>query len=108
MTDRRRAELVMIHVQRTGIYINDDLTKTNAEVLASLRLKEPELVEKAWSRDGKLFVRYRGNDLNEIVSSDKYRLWLAKPWPIRNQVTPRTTYARKVLDGSNTRPTNKP
>ncbi|KAH3870834.1 hypothetical protein DPMN_034025 [Dreissena polymorpha] len=28
----------------TGIFINEDLTKINTEVLASLRLKEPELV----------------------------------------------------------------
>ncbi|KAH3724794.1 hypothetical protein DPMN_050620 [Dreissena polymorpha] len=59
----------------TGIIINEDLTKTNAEVLASFRLKEPELVEKAWSSDGKLFVRYRGHERNELVSYDKYRLW---------------------------------
>lgn len=99
----KRAKLL----KGTGIYINEDLTKTNAEVLAALRLKEPELVEKAWSRDGKLFVRYRGHERNEIVSSDKYRLWLAKPWPNRNQMTPGTTYARKVSDGSNPRPANR-
>ncbi|KAH3879976.1 hypothetical protein DPMN_003888 [Dreissena polymorpha] len=57
----KRAKLL----KGTGIFINDDLTNINAEVLASLRLKEPELVEKAWSRDGKLFVRYRGQERNE-------------------------------------------
>ncbi|KAH3851617.1 hypothetical protein DPMN_094099 [Dreissena polymorpha] len=36
------------------ISINGDLTKTNAEVLVSLRLKEPDKVEKAWPRDGRL------------------------------------------------------
>ncbi|XP_052249726.1 low affinity immunoglobulin epsilon Fc receptor-like [Dreissena polymorpha] len=65
-------------LKNTGIFINEDLTKMNVEVLASLRLKEPELVEKAWSRDGKLFVRYRGQDRNELVTFDKYKLWLAK------------------------------
>ncbi|KAH3751614.1 hypothetical protein DPMN_186182 [Dreissena polymorpha] len=31
----------------TGVFINEDLTKINAEVLSSLRLKEPDLVERA-------------------------------------------------------------
>ncbi|KAH3807374.1 hypothetical protein DPMN_135713 [Dreissena polymorpha] len=79
----KRAKLL----KGTGIYLNEDLTKTNSEVLASLRLKEPLIVERAWSRDGKLFVGYRGHDRIELVSSDKYRLWSAKPWPNRNQVT---------------------
>ncbi|KAH3848573.1 hypothetical protein DPMN_090951 [Dreissena polymorpha] len=40
----------------TGTFNNEDLTQTNAEVLASLRLKEPGRVKKAWSFKGKLFV----------------------------------------------------
>ncbi len=90
----------------TDIFINEELTKMNAEVLASLRLKEPELVEKAWSRDGKLFVRYRGQDRNELVTFDKYKLWLTKSWPNKNHVTNNTTYARKVSNGSSLRSTN--
>ncbi|KAH3872097.1 hypothetical protein DPMN_035310 [Dreissena polymorpha] len=31
-------------------------------VKASLRLKEPDLIERAWSFEGKLFVRYRGSE----------------------------------------------
>ncbi|KAH3727889.1 hypothetical protein DPMN_053835 [Dreissena polymorpha] len=34
------------------LFINEDLTKLNAEVLASLRLKEPDLIERAWSFEG--------------------------------------------------------
>ncbi|KAH3818100.1 hypothetical protein DPMN_119696 [Dreissena polymorpha] len=92
----------------TDIFINEDLTKINAEVLASLRLKEQELVEKAWSRDGKLFVHYRGQERNEQVTFDKYKLWLAKSWPTKTYVTNKTTYARKVSNGSaSNRPTLK-
>ena len=91
----------------TGVFINEDLTKINAEVLSSLRLKEPALVERAWSREGKLFVRYRGQDRNEFVSFDKYKLWLAKPWPNKNNGDTRTTYARKVSDSNNSRLSNK-
>jgi hypothetical protein len=92
----KRAKLL----KGTGIYINEDLTKINAEVLASLRLKEPELVEKAWSRDGKLFVRYRGQERNEQVTFDKYKLWMAKSWPTKTYATNKTTFARKVSNGS--------
>ncbi len=91
----------------TGVFINEDLTKINAEVLSSLRLKEPALVERAWSREGKLFVRYRGQDRNEFVSFDKYKLWLAKPWPNKNNGDTSTTYARKVSDSNNSRLSNK-
>jgi len=91
----------------TGVFINEDLTKINAEVLSSLRLKEPALVERAWSREGKLFVRYRGQDRNEFVFFDKYKLWLAKPWPNKNNGDTRTTYARKVSDSNNSRLSNK-
>ncbi|KAH3897009.1 hypothetical protein DPMN_021193 [Dreissena polymorpha] len=66
----KRAKLL----KGTGIFINEDLTKINAEVLASLRPKEPEMVEKAWSRDGKLFVRYRGQERNKHVTFDKNKL----------------------------------
>ncbi|KAH3724976.1 hypothetical protein DPMN_050803 [Dreissena polymorpha] len=71
----------------------------NAEVLASLRLKEPDLIERAWSFEGKLFVRYRRSDRRETVSYEKYREWLDKPWPQKN-TTASQTYARKVSAGS--------
>ena len=81
------------------LFINEDLTKLNAEVLASLRLKEPDLIERAWSFEGKLFVRYRGSDRRETVSFVKYREWLDKPWPQKN-TTASQTYARKVSAGN--------
>ncbi|KAH3850203.1 hypothetical protein DPMN_092610 [Dreissena polymorpha] len=67
------------NLKGTRISINEDLTKTNAEVLASLRLKEPGRVEKAWSFEGKLFVRFRGSERNEHVHFNQYQGWLSKP-----------------------------
>ena len=46
----------------SGIFLNEDLTKLNAEVLASVRVKDPETVERAWSFDGKLYARFRGKE----------------------------------------------
>ena len=45
----KRAKLL----KGTGIFINEDLTKINSEVLASLRIKEPEF-------RGEGLVRYQG------------------------------------------------
>ncbi|KAH3863892.1 hypothetical protein DPMN_026898 [Dreissena polymorpha] len=85
----------------TGIYINEDFTKTHAEVLSSLRLKEPGRVEKAWSYEGRLFVRYRGSERNKQVHFSQYQDWLSKPWPIKET----TTYAQKVSSsGASSRP----
>ena len=83
----------------TNIYVNDDLTKTNAEVLASLRLKDPGRVERAWSRESKLFVKYRGSERSEKVLFDQYKNWLSKPWPKKES----TTYAKKASSGANLR-----
>ncbi|KAH3823322.1 hypothetical protein DPMN_125120, partial [Dreissena polymorpha] len=46
-----------------------------------------DLPSPLWRRvgPGKLFVRYRGHERNELVSSDTYRLWLEKPWSNKNQ-----------------------
>ncbi|KAH3856517.1 hypothetical protein DPMN_099107 [Dreissena polymorpha] len=46
--------------RRNSIYINEDLTKTNATVLAFPRLKDR--VGKAWCFEGKMFVKYKGSD----------------------------------------------
>ncbi|KAH3877479.1 hypothetical protein DPMN_001347 [Dreissena polymorpha] len=75
----------------TGIFINEDLTKTNAEVLASLRLKEPTRIEKAWSYGGKLFAKYKSSERYEQINFYQYHTWLSKPWPSKDN-----TYARKV------------
>jgi exosome complex exonuclease DIS3/RRP44 len=83
----KRAKLL----KGTGIFINEDLTKTNAEVLASLRLKEPTRIEKAWSYEGKLFAKYKGSERHEQIHFDQYHTLLSKPWPSKDN-----TYARKV------------
>ncbi|KAH3870369.1 hypothetical protein DPMN_033553 [Dreissena polymorpha] len=45
----------------SGIFVNEDLTKLNAEVLASVRLKHPSAVEKSWSFEGKIFALFKEN-----------------------------------------------
>ncbi|XP_052215794.1 uncharacterized protein LOC127834191 [Dreissena polymorpha] len=52
---KRNAKLL----KGSGIFLNKDLTKLNAEILASVRLKDPETVEWAWSFDWKLYAPFR-------------------------------------------------
>ncbi|KAH3695668.1 hypothetical protein DPMN_083126 [Dreissena polymorpha] len=72
----------------SGIFLNEDLTKLNAEVLASVRHKDPETVERAWSFDGKLYARFRGKERSEIIDYEHFPTWLNKPWPKAHKSTP--------------------
>lgn len=66
------------------VYINEDLTKTNRAVLQSVRLKQKDFVQGAWSRDGTIYYR----DINEMthqVKFSSYKYWMELPWPERKQ-----------------------
>ena len=65
----------------SSIFANEDLTKLNAEVLASVRLKQPSDVEKAWSFDGKIFALFKGNQHATQIKYPDFKNWLEKPWP---------------------------
>ena len=65
----------------SSIFVNEDLTKLNAEVLASLRLKQPSSVEKSWSYEGKIYALFKGNEQPTHIKYSEYKLWLEKPWP---------------------------
>ncbi|KAH3894499.1 hypothetical protein DPMN_018656 [Dreissena polymorpha] len=61
----------------SGIFLNEDLTKLNAEV----RLKDPATMERAWSFDGKLYARFRGKERSEKIDYEHFQTWLNKAWP---------------------------
>lgn len=63
------------------MYIMEDLTRLNQEVLASLRLKSPEFISRAWSYEGKLFAKSK-NDIVKRITFSEYQNWLSKPWPV--------------------------
>jgi len=74
-------------LRQSAIYINDDLTKTNQEVLSSVRLKDRDSVKKAWSYEGKLYVVYNQNGQDDgphELQFKQYHYWLKLPWPARN------------------------
>ena len=65
----------------SSIFANEDLTKLNAEVLASVRLKQPNAVERAWSFEGKIFAVFKGNEHATQIKYPEFKSWLDKPWP---------------------------
>ncbi|KAH3771145.1 hypothetical protein DPMN_172447 [Dreissena polymorpha] len=65
----------------SGIFVNEDLTKLNAEVLASVRLKQPSAVDKTWSFEGKIFALFKGNEHAIQIKFADFKDWLEKPWP---------------------------
>ena len=64
----------------TTISINEDLTKINLEVLASLRLKGKDTIDKSWSYEGKLYAQMKNGKIQQVTSED-YSKWLALKWP---------------------------
>lgn len=70
----------------SGIRIYEDLTRLNNEVLASARKKAPDEVSQAWSRDGKLFVKWKSSDKANQITFKDYQSWLELPWPATNPV----------------------
>jgi len=85
-------------LRQSAIYINEDLTKTNQEVLSSVRLKDRDSVKKAWSHEGKIYVIYNQNghdDGPHELQYKQYHYWLNRPWPVRNTApATRATEAR--------------
>lgn len=67
----------------THISVYEDLTRLNNEVFASARLNMAEDVDQAWSRDGKLFVKWKAGANVERITYKDYQWWLDLPWPPR-------------------------
>lgn len=68
-------------LRNTGVYINEDLTRLNSKVLSSMRLKDPENIERAWSYEGKLFLKRKGEEKHEQTIYKDYDKWLDLDWP---------------------------
>ncbi|XP_052261760.1 myosin-6-like [Dreissena polymorpha] len=85
MVSRMRRHQIMqaaklLRKKAQPVYVNDHLTKLNAEVFASVRRKQSDIVKSTWTREGAIFYR----DVNEQthkVNTEQYRFWLDLPWP---------------------------
>ena len=68
------------HLRGTKLSMNEDLTRLNQQVLSSMRLKAKDKVVKAWSFEGKLYLKDK-KDKTEMIPYSKYQAWLDLPWP---------------------------
>ena len=76
---KRRWELKV-----SNIFISEDLTPINQQVLACLRQKMANDVDQSWSRNGRLFNKAKRNrcEIIEVQFKD-FQMWLAWPKPSR-------------------------
>ena len=80
---RQTKYLVMKNAKRlkgTKLSLNEDLTRMNQQVLASMRLKGKGNDSKAWSFEGKLY-RLNKKGKSEVVPFAEFQMWLDKDWP---------------------------
>ena len=73
-------------LKNTNIYINEDLTFVNQTVLASLRIKGKDKIDKCWSFEGKIYAKYK-NDVTKQIKYKDYAAWLALLRPENNTST---------------------
>jgi hypothetical protein len=73
------------HLKEHKIYVNEDLTNMNADVLALCRVKDKSNVEKAWSFEGKNYVKYASQGFATQLQFKNYRYWLNLPWPEKDE-----------------------
>ena len=66
-------------LKNTGIYVNEDLTATNAYVLACIRKKLPDEVDKAWSQNGRLWYKNKMGH-KHTVEYKEYQHWKDLNW----------------------------
>ncbi|KAH3725037.1 hypothetical protein DPMN_050866 [Dreissena polymorpha] len=85
MVSRMRRNQIMqaakiLRTKPKPVYVNDHLTRTNAEVFACVRKKQSDIVKLSWTREGTIFYRDI-NDQTHKVNAEQYRFWLDLPWP---------------------------
>ncbi|WAR28892.1 hypothetical protein MAR_014596, partial [Mya arenaria] len=78
----------------SGVFINEDLTQLNLQVLMCVKKKLPNIVQDAWAIGGKILFR---NDTGriQVVRYDNYAYWLDMPWPVVARTSRTGTFPKK-------------
>ncbi|KAH3880540.1 hypothetical protein DPMN_004456 [Dreissena polymorpha] len=71
-------------LKNSNVYVNEDLTKINLQVLMCVKKKMMDEVKDAWTSNG--IIKYR-DQMGHVrsVKQDEYQEWLDLPWPNRRQ-----------------------
>lgn len=62
------------------VYVTDDLTKLNYNVLMCVRKKQPDDIAYGWSRNGKILYKNKVGNVHRVTFRE-YDTWLELPWP---------------------------
>ena len=79
--EKSRVMAIKKQLKNSGTSIFEDLSRLNSEVLASARKKMPQEVDQTWSRNGKLFVKWKADSTVEQIKFCDYQQCLDMPWP---------------------------
>lgn len=64
----------------SDIFVNEDLTRINQQVLACVRKKMTDEVERAWTRNGRVFYKTKTDTVLEVKYKE-FQHWIDLPWP---------------------------
>ena len=68
------------HIRGTTLSFNKDLIQLNQIVLMSMRLKDKSNVAKAWSFEGKFYLKNKAGK-TEVAPYSSYQKWQDLKWP---------------------------
>lgn len=68
----------------TNIFINEDLTQLNQNVLMSVKRKKPQEVRSVFTRNGTIKYVTHTNEVKTVLYPD-YQYWMDLPWPNQGQ-----------------------
>ena len=67
-------------LKTADVYINEDLTKLNQDVLTSVRVKRKDIIEQAWTFEGRVYAKWKDGETRQIQFAE-YETWTNRPWP---------------------------
>jgi hypothetical protein len=62
------------------IFISDDLTALNFNVLMCVKKKQPDDIDYGWARNGQIFYKNKTGNVHRVHFRE-YETWLDLPWP---------------------------
>ena len=68
------------HLKRTGVFVNEDLTRKIFHVYMCVKKKMPDKVDKVWTYNGTIKYISKMNQVYTVRYED-FEKWCDLPWP---------------------------
>jgi hypothetical protein len=66
------------------LFLTEDLTKLTHQVFLSVKLKQPDEIDKCWTANGDIYYKNKVGNVHRVHNSD-FDMWLDMPWPKPNK-----------------------